>query len=177
MRLALVSLLLLLAPSALAQDAARDAAAEVGLLFDPERGLDIESDELEAVRSPDGGDRIVFRGGVRAVQQDTRLACDWLETLYPDGGGAPQRITARGSVHMTGSQTEIRCSEMVYEASACRVTCRGDGQDAVVTKAEDVIRGREIELDLCTNTVRVRGGAAIRLRPRPDSATDAEPSE
>ena len=170
MRAALLAALLALPAAAGAQDAAQSAAREIGLLFDASRGMNIESEELEALRPSEGGDRVVFRGRVVVVQLPTRMVCDWLEAQYPDGGGAPQRITARGGVRITGRETLVRCDEMVYESAACRVTCRGDEQFASITKAEDTLSGREIEFDLCRNTVRVRGGAAIRVGPRPDTA-------
>ena len=167
---ALLAAALLAASPAAAQSAAETAAGEIGQLFDPTRGMQIESQELEAVRVEQGGDRVVFRGGVSVVQEATRLTCDWLEARYGPDGGAPERFSARGHVHVAGPETQIACAELVYDGPACRVTCRGESPPASIRKGDDTLRGEEIELDLCSKTVRVRGGASITVGPQPVEA-------
>ena len=168
--------LLLLAPAAAAappeagtaqQTAAnaRRAATDLGLVIDPSKPMNIQADEFEAARAEGGGDVITFSRSVVATQEDMRLSSDWLEARYPKGGGNPERITARGSVRVTQPGTEIVCGELVYDSRACRITCSSDVGTAVVTRGQDVIKGREIEIDLCANKLRVRGRAAIELRP------------
>ena len=170
MRRALLALVLLAATPAAAQSAVEAAAGELGLFFDPTRGMEIESQELQAEQAEQGGDRIVFRGGVSAVQGATRLTCDWLEARYGAAGGAAERVTARGNVRLVGEQTRIACAELVYDGPACRVTCRGENPPASLERGDDALRGGEIEFDLCTKAVRVRGGAAIRVTPQPVEA-------
>lgn len=172
MRPAALLLLLSLAAPAAAQDPAR-AARDLGLFFDQRRPLDVRADELEAVRAEDGADRVVFRGAVQALQDETKLSCDWLEALYPKGGGAPEQLTARGNVQVAGNQSRMSCEELVYQAGPCLLTCRSAGEPATVERGEDVLRGREIEVDLCRNSVRVRGGASIRVGPEAPAAEAA----
>ena len=63
--------------------------------------------------------------------------------------------------------TELTCTELIYERVACTVTCTSDQGPAVVVRGDDVMRGREIESNLCDGKLRVRGGAAIELKPSP----------
>lgn len=175
MRAALVALLLLVAPTALAQEVetgARRAADDLGVLIDPSKPMQIVAEEFQVERGPDGGDLITFTRSVRATQDNLQLTCDWLEARYPPGGGNAQLITARGTVELVQPGTKITCSELVYDSPACRVQCTSE--PAVVTRGQDVLRGREIELDLCKGTLKVRGGAAIQLRPSPEPAADDE---
>ena len=94
-----------------------------------------------------------------------RLTCDWLEARYPKGGGNPDRITARGNVHATQPGSELTCTQLVYDRAGCTVTCTSDAGPAVVVRGNDIMRGREIETNLCDGKLRVRGGAAIELKP------------
>ncbi len=154
--------------------AAQHAAEQLGVLFDRDRPIEVQSDELEAMRGEGAGagDRVVFRGQVVALQDLTRLSCDWLEARYPAGGGAPERLTARGHVQLTGSASRMECGELIYEGAACRLTCRRGDDPAEIQRGDDVLRGDEIELDLCSDTLRVRGGAAIRVSPGQEAAGD-----
>ena len=170
MCLLLATLLLVALPAATARsetagENARRAATDLGLLIDPSKPMNIQADEFEAARREGGGDVITFSRSVRVIQEDMILRSDWLQAQYPEGGGNPERITARGSVRLTQPGTEVECGELVYDARACRVTCSSDTGTAVVTRGKDVMRGREIEMDLCSNQLRVRGRAAIELRP------------
>jgi len=153
------------APPDTAGENARRAATDLGLVIDPAKPMNIQADEFEAARAEDGGDIITFSRSVLATQEDMTLRTDWLEAQYPEGGGNPERITARGSVRVTQPGTEIICGELVYDARACRVTCTSETGTAVVKRGEDVMKGREIQMDLCANKLRVRGRAAIELRP------------
>jgi lipopolysaccharide export system protein LptA len=152
--------------------AAQNAAEQLGVLFDRDRPIDVRSDEFEAERGEGAGagDRVVFRGKVVALQDPTRLSCDWLEARYPAGGGAPERLTARGNVQLTGNASRMECGELIYDGPACRLTCRRGEDPAAIQRGDDLLRGDEIELDLCSDTVRVRGGAAIRVSPGRDAA-------
>ena len=154
--------------------AAQHAAEQLGVLFDRDRPIDVRADELEAVRGEGEGegDRVVFRGQVVALQDPTRLSCDWLEARYPAAGGAPERLTARGNVQLSGKASRMECGELIYEGAACRLTCRRGDAPAAIQRGDDVMRGDEIELDLCTDTVRVRGDAAIRVAPGQHAAGD-----
>lgn len=167
MKAAGLALLLLLAGAVSAQEEARRAAGQLGLSFDPSRPMQIEADEFEATRGEQGGDVITFHRNVLATQEELRLQCDWLEAQYAPGGGNPERIIARGSVRMSQDDTRVSCAELVYESDSCRVLCTGERVRAQITRGQDVMRGREIEMNLCKGTLRVRGSASIELRPEP----------
>jgi lipopolysaccharide transport protein LptA len=160
------------APLAHGQEvAARRTASDLGMLIDPSKPMQIVAEEFEVQRGDHGGDLITFSRNVRATQDGLRLTCDWLEALYPPEGGNAQRITARGSVQLEQPGTTITCTELLYDSPACRVLCTSD--PAVVIRGEDVLKGQEIELDLCKGTLTVRGGAALQLRPSPKPAAEA----
>lgn len=154
-----------------AEDAAREGAAGLGISIRSDQPMQIDAEELEAVRDQNGGERVTFRRAVRARQGDLDLRCDWLEALYPEGGGrGPVRITARGSVRATQGDTAVACTEMVYDERDCRLTCSSSTGPAVVRRGEDVIRGREIAFDLCKGALKVKGGAQVQVRPEAEPA-------
>lgn len=171
----LALLLLLAAPAARAEGDPGRAATDLGIVIDPSKPLKIRAEEFEASRHEGGGDVITFSRSVVATQEELRLTCNWLEARYPEGGGNPDRITARGSVRATQPGTELTCTELVYDRVACTVTCTSDQGPAVVVRGEDVMRGREIETNLCDGKLRVRGGAAVELKPSPKESDAPEP--
>ena len=177
-RAAFLALLLLAASVAQAEGEPEWVASELGIAIDPDKPLKIRAEEFEATRTKGGGDIITFHRSVVAIQEDVRLTCDWVEARYPKGGGNPDWITARGSVRATQPGSELTCAELVYDRAGCTVTCTGDPGPAVVVRGEDVIRGREIETNLCDGKLRVRGGAAIEMKPsRAEDESAAEASE
>lgn len=176
--MAVAALLLLAAPVVQAQGGPEQAVSDLGITIDPSKPLNIRAEEFEATRLEGGGDIITFRGSVVAVQEDLRLTCDWLEARYPKGGGNPDRITARGNVHAIQPGSELTCTQLVYDRAGCTVTCTSDAGPAVVVRGNDIMRGREIETNLCDGKLRVRGGAAIELKPsRAEDESGAEASE
>ena len=166
--------LLLAAPLARAGDDPGRAATDLGIVIDPSKPLKIRAEEFEASRQEGGGDVITFSRSVVATQEQLRLTCNWLEARYPEGGGNPDRITARGSVHATQPGAEMTCTELVYDRLACTITCTSDQGPAVVVRGDDVMRGREIETNLCDGKLRVRGGAAIEFKPSPKEPKEPE---
>ena len=176
MRIAAAALLVLFAASALAQDAQR-GARDLGIMIDPSKPMNIRAEVFEAVSRDSGGDVFTFNRKVVATQEEMTLECDWLEAKYSQRGGAPERITARGSVRMSQTGTELSCNELIYESPACRVTCTADSGLATVTRGGDVIRGRSIQMNLCEGILRVQGSASIELVPRPEPRIDSEASE
>jgi lipopolysaccharide transport protein LptA len=136
----------------------------LGISVDGSKPMSIESDELEASRREDGRQTVVFKGRVRLSQDDLRIGCDRLEALYgPEGTGAPERITCRGSVTIRQGEIEARCSE----ASFVRVRSRGVcvGQPAVLKRGANVVEGPEIHFDTQNEKITVKGGVRIRLEP------------
>ncbi len=144
-----------------------DAAAErIGLRLDKTQPYSIHSDEFEVTRDASGAERFTFQGNVEFVQGDLRMHCDWAEALQPSGDSAgPDRILARGKVRLRWSGGEASCANAEFDRAGQRVLCRGGDEPARIVRGEDVVGGREIELDLAHSVYKVRGGASVTMRP------------
>jgi lipopolysaccharide transport protein LptA len=154
--------------------AAQKSAARLGLTIDSRAPMDIEADELEAVRGEAAGERVVFRKNVRVKQEDLRISCDWLEAVYPkQAGGRPDRIRAKGNVHMRQADTEVVCEEAEFGKDQCQLECMGGSKLAVLKRGDDIVRGTQIDFDLCSGTLRVKG-ARLQIRPKPAQAAKPE---
>jgi lipopolysaccharide transport protein LptA len=164
--LALLFAVLLGAPEKGAEGTARDAAAEIGLKFSSDVPTSIRADELEASRV-EAGERVVFRGNVRVEQADLRIRCDRLEATYPRGrGGGPNHLVARGNVRILQGETQARCAEAVFDGVRNLATCRNADGRASLQRGDDIVEGAEIVFDMTESTVRVTGGAVVRMQPR-----------
>ncbi len=170
----LLALALAAGPAA-AQDLRDQTMGRLGLEVDRGAPITISAEEFDAVRDEDGAERVVFRRKVRLQQGDLHLSCDWLEALYPDGaGGRPARITARGSVALRQADTEVHCTEALFDDAACSVRCASTTGPAVLRRGDDVVEGREIHFDLCKGLVKVRGGGMVTIQPRAPAKQDGE---
>jgi lipopolysaccharide transport protein LptA len=141
------------------KEGGRAAADRLGLRVATSAPLDIEAGEL-LVADEQPSDRVVFQGGVRVRQADLNLRCDWLEAIYPSGagtGGRPERIHARGSVEIAQGDVTARCSEAIYESARCRLLCTHQAGDAQLQRGDHVVRGDQIEFDVCKGVLKVRG--------------------
>jgi len=146
--------------------AAQQSAARLGLTIDSRAPMDIEADELEAVRGEEAGERVVFRKNVKVKQEDLRISCDWLEAVYPkQAGGRPDRIRAKGNVRMRQAETEVVCEEAEFGKDGCQLVCIGGSKLAELKRGDDIVRGSQIDFDLCSGTLRVKG-ARLQIRPR-----------
>lgn len=147
------------------------AAERMGLVFSKDAPMTIDSDELEVVRDDSGRERVVFQDNVRVVQGDLRLDCDWLRATYPKGaGGRPTQIVARGSVRMRQQDSEVLCTQAVFDDKACTAVCTSSPGPAELRRGENVIRGDEIIFDLCTGHLKVRGSARVRVMPKEEGS-------
>jgi len=159
-----------------------DAVDRLGLRFTPDAELVITSDEAEGRKAESGQESVIFSKNVRASQGDMRLACDWLEAVYPKvASGRPDRITARGSVVMTQGTNQATCTEASVDNVACTAECKSEGSRASLRRGLDDIEANAIYFDLCKGTVRAVGDVLIRVRERPaespkTTAPAAEPA-
>jgi lipopolysaccharide export system protein LptA len=150
-------------PAASGQDA---AAQRLGLRLDRSQPYSIRADEFEVVREASGAERFTFQRNVEFQQGDLRMNCDWAEALQPSGAASgPDRVLARGNVRLHWSGGEATCADAEFDRKAQRVLCRGGDQSAQIVRGDDVVGGREIELDLAHAVYRVRGGASVTMRP------------
>jgi lipopolysaccharide transport protein LptA len=126
--------------------------------------IDIQSRELEMLQN--GAERrFVFKGNVHVTQGTMTLTCRKLEALYPDGSSKPERLVATGRVVLTETDEEGKkqafCDRATFMSANRRVICRGE--PAELQQGEDCVRGKEVEFDLGTSHMVIRGGADVRL--------------
>ena len=122
--------------------------------------LTINSDELDA-DDRNGRRKIVFRKHVVVRQGDLKVTCERLEALYPAGSKQPSQLLATGNVQLSQGDQQIWCDEAVYDRVGEKLLCRGNGR---FVDSDNELRGREIEIDLKRETVRVRGDARVVIR-------------
>ena len=136
-----------------------EASAPFGFRVNP-GPLTINSDELDA-DDRNGGRKIVFRKHVEVRQGDLKVTCERLEALYPAGSKQPTRLVATGNVQLSQGDQQVWCDEAVFDRVAEKLFCRGNGR---FVDRENELRGREIEIDLKRESVRVRGDARVVIR-------------
>jgi lipopolysaccharide transport protein LptA len=154
--------------AALAAAAGPLGGGGLGISIDGSKPMSIESEELEASRDDEGGQRVVFKRQVRLSQDNLRIGCDWLEALYgSEGTGAPKRITCRGSVLIRQGTVEARCDEAVFVRARSQGVCVG--KPAVLKRGDNVVEGPEIHFDTQNEKITVKGGVRIRLNPEESS--------
>lgn len=169
-----------------AAEAAAPAAAaepEQGVSMFPIKGdkpLSIRSDELEAIEV-DGSRRLVFTRNVNVEQGDLRVHSDRLEALYPPGGSQPDRLVANGKVRVSQRDKTMLCDTATFYQSEDRLVCIGNAE---LLQGKDRVQGREIEIFVRQNRVKVKGGAIVNVvpasgeagaRPAPAPARQATP--
>ena len=133
--------------------------------------LTINSDELDA-DDRNGRRKIVFRKHVEVRQGDLKVTCDRLEALYPAGSKQPNRLVASGHVQLSQGNQRVWCDEAVFDRAGEKLLCRGNGR---FVDSDHEMRGREIEIDLKRETVRVRGDARVVIRDD-DPTSPASPA-
>jgi lipopolysaccharide transport protein LptA len=123
--------------------------------------LSIQSDSLDAAQEA-GRRTLVFQNGVRVTQGELTLNCDRLEAIYPLDANQPDRLVARGSVHVAQGRQQAWCDEAVYDRAKQRLRCEGNArfQDGC-----NQLAGRVIDIDLAKETINVTGGAAVLVQP------------
>lgn len=146
-------------PSAPAQ-----AETEQSVSMFPIKGdkpLSIRSDELEALEEG-GSRRLVFTRNVNVEQGDLRVHSDRLEALYPPGGSQPDRLVANGHVRVSQRDKTMLCDAATFYQSEDRLVCTGNAE---LQQGKDRVQGREIEIFVRQNRVKVRGGAIVNVAP------------
>jgi lipopolysaccharide export system protein LptA len=113
--------------------------------------IEITADRLEVVQ-PD--EIATFLGNVDAVQGDLVLTSDQLRVHYrasEDASGASsgsiRRIEATGNVFLSSPEETAQGEFGVYDVDGALLTLEGS---VVLTRAENVVRGERLEIDLAT---------------------------
>lgn len=138
--------------------AAAVAGEASGQSFEHDTGqpIEITSDSLEVVQA----ERLAtFTGNVDAVQGDVVLSADELRVFYRGSGdradgssGTIRRIEASGNVIVTSPRETAEGNAGTYDVAGSTITLDGG---VVLTRADNVIRGDRLELDLTTGVSRV----------------------
>jgi lipopolysaccharide transport protein LptA len=135
--------------------------------------ISIKSDELEAIQK--GKERFfLFTGHVFVQQDNVTLHSDRLEAYYPEGSSQPERLVATGHVLIEQEGKTAICDQATYLNTAQRIFCRGSAE---LRQGQDTARGKEIELQLDTERMFIRGDALVVLKPKEkENGSPAAPS-
>lgn len=155
-----------------AAGAAPAADSEQNVSMFPIKGnkpLSIRSDELEAIEE-EGRRRLVFTRSVNVEQGDLKVQSERLEALYPPGGDQPDRLIASGRVRVTQLDKTMLCDTATFIQSEDRLVCTGNAE---LRQGKDRVRGKEIEIFVRQNRVKVRGGAVVNVSPSGSDAAQA----
>jgi lipopolysaccharide export system protein LptA len=85
---------------------------------------------------------------------------DRLEALYPPGGSQPDKLVARGGVRVSQRDKTMLCDTATYFQTEDRLLCTGNAE---LQQGSDRVRGKEIEIFVKTNRVKVKGGAIVNV--------------
>jgi lipopolysaccharide export system protein LptA len=114
-----------------------------------------------------------FSGDVRVLQGDTEMRCKWLTVHYDEDAGGKglkaadpgpagqqqiRRIEAKGGVIVTQKDQIAQGDTGIFDMRANTVTLVGN---VMVTRAQDVVRGRRLVVDLTTGTSKIDGAEAL----------------
>jgi len=141
-----------------------EASGEQSVSMFPIQGdkpLSIRSDELEAIEEG-GSRRLVFTRNVHVEQDDLQVHSDRLEALYPPGGNQPDRLVAKGHVRVSQLDKTMLCDAATYYQKEDRLVCIGNAE---LRQGQDRVRGKEIEIFVRQNRVKVKGGAVVNVAP------------
>jgi lipopolysaccharide export system protein LptA len=118
--------------------------------------IEITADSLEVVQD---NQIATFLGNVDAVQGDLVLTSDQLRVHYrasEDGSagtsGSIRRIEATGNVFLSSPKETAQGEFGVYDVDGALLTLEGS---VVLTRAENVVRGERLAIDLATGRSQV----------------------
>ncbi len=142
------------------------AAAPSGGRYDDNAPISIKADQLE---SQNNGDirKFLFRGHVRAVQDDLVVTSDRMEAFYPPGRSSPDRMIATGHVKLKQTDKVAFCKKAIFYRADSRVVCTGNL--AELEQDCDRVKGEKIVFHLDTEVMHVSGAADVSLRPEDPS--------
>lgn len=132
-----------------------------GFQHDATQPIQVAADSLE-VRNADNV--AIFRGDVDVRQGDVRMRAQYLEVRYrrgagpqtAGGGGAIDRLRARGDVIMTNGREHAQAQAADYDVSAGTIVLTGN---VLLLQGENnQIAGERLTIDLATGQARLEGG-------------------
>lgn len=145
------------------------------LSTDRDQPADIEADDIE-FNMRDG--TRTFTNNVLAVQGTLRIKADKLVAKYKDG--ELERVDAWGSLarfkqRPDGKPNDVEgwAKKIVVDQANNLLTLTGK---AALRQGGDTARGDEIVYNMATDTLKVRGGAAVGVSNNPNSTVKADPN-
>jgi len=143
------------------------AAGAEGLADQPaDEPIEVVADELTVDQSRN---LAVFRGHVQATQGSMVLRADELRVFYDLEAEGPQtvrRIEAEGHVVLSSPEETAKAESGAYDVAAGRIVLTGN---VVLTRRDNVVRGRRLVVDLRRHTAAVEGdGERVRAVFRPE---------
>ncbi|MDP6344620.1 MAG: lipopolysaccharide transport periplasmic protein LptA [Alphaproteobacteria bacterium] len=131
---------------------------------DTDQPIEIDADNLEVQQDKN---LAIFSGNVDASQGRIKLRADQLRVWYrPAGEGSAEldgtivRIDAIGRVFISSTDETAQGDLGVYDVAEKRITLTGT---VVLTRGENVIRGKQLLMNLATGHSEISGG---RVRGR-----------
>lgn len=165
-------------PPAMAQSQATPFG---GFQHDSTQPIEVASDELE-VRNAE--QKAIFTGNVRVRQGEVLMKAEWLEVSYAaergaqraaepvagplGGGGAIDRLRARGDVIISNGEETARSIEADYQVAQAAIFMMGD---VILLQGQNVVKGQRLRIDLTSGTARMLGdgeASAGRVRVQLD---------
>jgi len=164
------------AQQAAAEPTSAGGAPEQSVSMFPIKGdkpLSIRSDELEATEV-EGRRQLLFTRNVNIEQGDLRVHSDRLEAFYPPGGNQPDKLVANGHVRVSQLDKTMICDAATYFQTEDRLVCVGNAE---LRQGTDRVTGKEIEIFVKQNRVKVKGGAIVNVAADTDAKPAAAPAK
>lgn len=164
------------AVGAQAEAAPKAGATEQSVSMFPIKGdkpLSIRSDELEAIEV-EGRRQLLFTRNVNIEQGDLRVHSDRLEAFYPPGGNQPDKLVANGHVLVSQLDKSMVCDAATYYQTEDRLVCTGNAE---LRQGSDRVKGKEIEIFVKQNRVKVKGGAIVNVAADSGAKPAATPAK
>ncbi len=138
---------------------------------DASEPIEVVADELRVDQTRN---LAVFRGNVEATQGTLVLRADEIQVSYDlesEGGQTIRRIEARGNVILSSPEETAEAEAGIYDVTAGRIVLTGE---VVLTRRDNVVRGRRLVVDLRRHTATVEGGGErVRAVFRPEELRPA----
>jgi lipopolysaccharide export system protein LptA len=133
-------------------------------VFDKKKPVDIVSDTMEGF---DKEKYILFRGNVRAKQEDLSIFADTVEAYMSKDTNEIEKAIAKGNVKIVKLDRTATCREAVFENAKGEITLKGD---VVVYQGKDKLSGDVIIYYVNTDRVVVQAdkgkGARLTVQPK-----------
>lgn len=138
-------------------------AAE-GTKYNTDKPIEITANELEVLQKDQVAE---FRGNVIAVQGDLKMTSDVMTVHYKTGeqakadGQSISSIEVKGNVFLSTPEETAEGKSGYYDVMQENITLT---EDVVLTRGENVVKGRELVYDLKTGRSQIVGAAKAQTK-------------